>query len=55
MSTLHPPMELPSAQEPTAPPPTRREEARVRGLVRNQVEMVMRDAPPSACGGPIPV
>jgi transposase len=37
------PMELPSSQEPAPPAPTRREQARLRLPVRNQVEMMLRD------------
>lgn len=37
------PMELPPSQEPAPPPATRREQARLRRPVRNQVEMMLRD------------
>lgn len=43
MSQGHLPMDLPTPQETPAPQPARREEARVRRPVRNQIEMVMRD------------
>jgi transposase len=37
------PMEIPPSEEPTTPAPTRRDQARLRQPVRNQVEMMLRD------------